>query len=302
MPNETHTSPFIILVLLILSVLAFILAQGNTLAIASFEKKISEESLSAGLYYSTQALPCLSRNLNALDETRRFVLDEALLDAEIEDYGRISCASYGGVKYRLSIYDLDRKEKQWTFKNYQPLGEDKFLPRYGQIILVDSGGALHRAFLSVEVDPPAEKAKGIQLWMFCNSTAKSEPADFSLIFDTLPDDNKGRGVEDAYYYKTSNCETENCVKGPGQAIPTCQPPSCKYAKAGGDPCINDCDCKSASCSQSTGQCVDRNQRPLIAGQPCKKNIDCNSGLVCAYDKRCRIKIDAGIDISPFKFP
>lgn len=303
MVQDTHTSPFVWIIFMIFSIFLFILARGNTLAIMEFEKRVSEETLVAGLYYTTQALPCLSRNANALDETKRFVLDRAVLDSEIGGLGRLSCASYDFVKYWIGVYDLDRPGGQWTFKNFQPPEEGKFRPRYGQIVLIDDGGVMHRAFIAIEID--AEPSKGQPDWMFCNTTlsAAKEPSDFAYTFNDWPSENNGRGIEDIYYYKTNGCESGNCIKGAGQALPTCQPQVCKYSKEAGDSCDIGCECKSSSCT--AGICDDKKQRALVAGQPCKivngNNGECDKGLVCAKDMRCKKDAFGGIDLSKLKY-
>lgn len=287
--------------LLILLVVFFLVAlyfsKANTVTVQAFEKKVSEESLAAGLYYSTQALPCLSKNPDALDETKRFVLDRARLDAEAENYGVLSCARYGEIEYWVGVYDLDRKEGQWTFRNFLPLEDDKTRPSYGQIVLIDDGGKTHRAFIGAYIGMPVAKGK-LPLWVFCNSTAASEPIDFTSILNVGSSTDKYE-AGDVYSYSTNNCETGNCVKGPGQARPTCQPKWYDYSKDAGDSCELKYECKSISCTGGKCDSVGA-PRKLAEGQPCRQDSECASNK-CAYDKRCRATVDNGIDISPFKY-
>ncbi len=60
--NETVKAAIMIIICVLLLVAAAIIGRGNTAALMLFENEISEESLAAGLYYSTQALPCMSKN------------------------------------------------------------------------------------------------------------------------------------------------------------------------------------------------------------------------------------------------
>ena len=297
--NETVKSAIMIILCVILLVAAAIIGRGNTAALMIFENDISENSIAAGLYYGTQALPCLSKNPATIDETKRFVLDTQILDAEQSSgNGQLSCADYGAVKYWIGIYDLDRKEGQWTFKNFQPLEEDTFMPRYGQVVVLKDYGEMHRAFIGVYVDLKESSGK-YPTEVFCNSTAESEPDDFTSVVNLKPLDDKGYGVNDTYHYPTNDCESENCIKGPGQLIPTCQPTFHTYSKDTGAACYISAECKSVSCSGGTCANIDPPAK-LINGQPCSKDADCISGI-CAHDKRCRNDILNGIDISVFKF-
>lgn len=295
---DEKTDAAVGIIIILLFVVAIMIWEGNSMSIAEFENRVSEDSLSAGMYYYTQALSCLSKNPDAIDETERFILDRSLLDSEVLDHGRISCAEYGEIKYWLGVYDLDRKEGQWTFKNYEGLESALFVPKYGQIVLINDGGKMHRAFIGARIESPAAKSK-LPLELFCNTTAKNETADFNRVFDTGFAEDKGYGIEDAYYYNTNNCESETCIKGPAQAIPTCQPAWCTYAKAAGESCDVKCECKSFSCT--AGKCDDKSRMTLISGQPCSKDSECESGI-CAYGKRCGADRAAGIDITRFAFP
>ena len=299
--NETVKAAIMIIICVLLLVAAAIIGRGNTAALMLFENEISEESLAAGLYYSTQALPCMSKNPKTLDETKRFVLDIQILDAERSSgNGQLSCADYGAVKYWIGIYDLDREAGQWTFKNFQPIEEDLFMPRYGQVVVLEGYYTeRHRAFIGVYVEVE-ESSGGLPLEMFCNSTAESEPDDFTSLVNLEPLDDNGYGVNDAYHYPTNDCESENCIKGPGQLIPTCQPTFHTYSKDAGDSCLVDYECKSVSCIG--GKCADIDPpEKLINGQPCSYDENCTAPAICAYDKRCRAERLNGIDISVFNF-
>lgn len=301
MANDLSSSPFIMILAVVITMFVLYLGIADTSQAREFEKQVSEESLAAGLYYSTQALPCLSKDANALDETKRFVLDRGMLDFEVADAGRISCAQYREIKYWLGVYDLDRKdadgkEGHWTFKNHQSLEEDKFTPQYGQIVAVSDKGKIHRAFVGVYVELPDASGK-LPLWMFCNTTAPSEPADFNSILNENPPGDK-YGINDAYKYPTNNCGSGNCIKGPGQALPACQPAGYTYSKDDGEPCKLKYECKSFSCK--SGACESVRKTKLIAGQPCNSNAECITNI-CAYDKRCREDIAGGINITKFKF-
>ncbi len=298
--NETIKSAIMIIICVLLLVAAAIIGRGNTAALMIFENDISEESIATGLYYSTQALPCMSKNPLTLDETKRFVLDAELLDKEISsNYGQLSCAGYGAVRYWIGIYDLEESTNQWTFKNFQPQEDDFFMPRYGQLVaLNDYSGNKHRAFIGVFVDLKDSLGK-YPLDVFCNSTAASEPDDFASVVNLKPLDDKGYGVNDTYKYPTNDCESENCIKGPGQLIPTCQPAFHTYSKDAGADCYINQECKSFLCSG--GKCAGTPPEKLINGQPCSDDENCTAPAICAYDKRCRADILNGIDISAFKF-
>ncbi len=297
--NETVKAAIMIIICVLLLVAAAIIGRGNTAALMLFENEISEESLAAGLYYSTQALPCMSRNPETIDETKRFVLDTEILNAERSSgYGQLSCADYGAVKYEIGIYDLEVNTNQWTFKNFQPLEENLFMPRYGQVVVLEEYSEKHRAFIGVYIDF-RESSGGLPLEMFCNSTAESEPSDFTSVVNLEPLDDNGYGVNDTYSYPTNGCKSENCIKGPGQLIPTCQPVFHTYSKDAGANCLVDYECKSVSCNGVT--CVDKEPpAKLIKGQPCSNDVECISGT-CAHDKRCRAERLNGIDISVFNF-
>ena len=276
--NETVKSAIMIIISVLLLVAAAIIGRGNTAAMLAFENEISEESTATGIYYSTQALPCLSRNPETLDETKRFVLDMELLDEEISlDYGCLSCANYGAVKYWIGIYDLDDNSNQWTFKNFQPQEADFFMPDYGQIVaLNDYSGNKHRAFIGVFVDLRDSLGK-YPLDVFCTSTAENEPDDFVSISNNDPVDDNGYGIADAYQYPTNDCGSENCIKGPGQVSPTCQPGFYTYSKDAEANCNVNQECKSVLCI--AGKCADRDPpAKLINGQPCSDNENCISGI------------------------
>jgi hypothetical protein len=72
-----------------------------------------------------------------------------------------------------------------------------------------------------------------------------------------------------------------------------EPSSCKIkgSRADGEPCGSDEQCQSAFCKTNGSNCGACGE-PAAAGDPCTKNADCASGLVCATGV-CKTPVDAG---------
>ncbi|MEA3343030.1 MAG: carboxypeptidase-like regulatory domain-containing protein [archaeon] len=245
--------------------------------------KLTVQSTKIALFNNLLAAPCLNNDYKSRVEMRKFIMDAKRLDEE-SSTPLLSCMNLGNSKYRIDIKDLDSNNR-WTFSNYQPITPRAMDADFEMIVQVNANSIpgsdvldqYHKAILTANIELDLETDK-LQHEMFCD-----EGSEGKTITDGAEPD-----INCIYHYTTNDCETGNCIKGPGQANATCQLEYCTYDKEVDAECITDCECKTVNCVKSADdkyKCTGMIPPKLMLGQPCKNNGNCLSDI-CAINKRC----------------
>lgn len=280
----------IIMALVLISVfVGYILyANINIMEEQYLQDLISDHDLKIALFNNFLAAPCTNNDYGDRIEIRKLIVDKPRTEAE-SNSASLSCIDIGNIKYRIDIKDL-QTGMRWTFSNYQPITPVSMSPDFDMIVQVNTNSETpeeeeayivldeyHTAILTASIDTHPYTDK-LQYEMFCDEGSSGKETIHGSA--SIP-------ISHIYKYTTNNCESENCIKGPGQSNATCQDEICTYNRETDSQCTTDCECETFNCDETSSKCVGSIPNKLILGQPCLGEYadDCETGI-CAINKRC----------------
>lgn len=288
MAEDTVNTFFIIFgIAIFMAILTYSIGDVNELKTVKDAFSIVE--IKASYFYRILSSPCLNNQFGSENKVKndKFIVDKNkinLLQSMSSGVPVLPCLFMPNAKYQIHIKDAETDEI-WNFQNYQKSRRDecrRLTPDFDMVIQINDYSVPPPDPLAV----PNLDIYRVGLMSVGIETYASE--------DELPDDvlcenvsavpdnfveggNHNTIIDDKYEYLNNNCESNNCIKGPGQINATCQPAAYKYNKQADIPCEYDEECVSYKCKNR--RCFPASPPArLVNCQPCLKNEECESGL------------------------
>lgn len=288
MAEESINTFFIIFEIAIIMML-LVYSVGDANELKTVKDAFSVVGMKSSYFYRILSSPCLNNQMGSENKVKndKFIIDKNKIN-QLRDTSSgipvLTCLNMPYSKYQIHIKDIEKNE-YWNFQNYQKSNRDKcqrIPPDYEMVIQINDNSVP----TSNPLEVPNLDIYRVGLMSVGMETYASEdmlPDDIICENSAVAPDNFVAGhdyntkVDDRYEYLSNKCESNNCIKGPGQANATCQPAGYKYNKQTDIPCDYDEECVSYNCKNR--KCFDAPlPTKLVNCQPCLKDEECESGL------------------------